>query len=376
MTEITIRYWSPHGRQEEKKFHSNAMKIDMTMRAARKVDLSNLQECTMLKTLSLANNMLEELDLSPLSGNQTLIEIYLENNHLLSLNLWPLGTCISLTRLNLTQNRLQALDLTPILTSTDVLLDSSVVISADYILRYLLTTKELAERLLLVRPDRAPWTAYPVVMWVSYNELSKNMDWPIIRERILMVLNQVTKKDWYAVQRGLLCGFGMEELSGFDGDPSKLLEGTDDSMDYESARHAIFDNTVKLLDDQITNNGPTLFLETEAMKETRASKLIAKIVEARRREIENATVPTKGSTSLMNALWLTHYGYKILKALEIGVTHFGVKIEDVKKNLETIGLSLKIREVDSLEDTEIEEPVQCSQSMRNYVLNEIEDAYL
>ena len=376
MEEITIRYWSPHGRQEETKFRSDDKKIDLTMRAAKRVDLTNLQKCTTLVALNLANNMLEELDLSPLSGNQTLVEIHLENNHLPSLDLWPLSSCKSLSRLNLTQNRFPALDLTPVLASSYVLLDSSVVISSDNILRYLLTTNELAERFLLVRPDRAPWTAPPVLMWVSYETLAKKIGWSEIRDRILTVLDQITKNDWYAVQRGLLIGLGMEELAGFDGDPAKLLDNTTESMDYETAKRAIFDSAVELLDEQISNNGPTLFLETEPMKETRASRLIAKIVEARRREIENTTVLTKGSTSLMNALWLTHYGYKILRALEVGVRHFGVAIEEVKRSLEDIGLSLMTREVDSLETVDIEEPVVCSQSMRDFVFKQIEDAYL
>jgi hypothetical protein len=376
MDEITIRYWSPHGRQEETKFRCDDKKIDLIMRAARKVDLSNLRKCTMLVTLNLANNMLEELDLSPLSGNQTLVEIRLENNHLPFLDLWPLGSCKALTRLNLTQNRLQALDLTPILTNSYVLLDSSVVISSDNILRYFLTTNELAERLLLVRPDRAPWTAPPVLMWVSYETLSTKMGWSTIRERIFTVLDQITKNDWYSIQRGFLIGFGMEELAGFDGDPSKLLEYTDDSMDYQTARRAIFDSTVELLDEQITNNGPTLFLDTEAMKETRASKLIPKIFEARKREIENATVLTKGSTSLMNSLWLTHYGYRILEALGVGMRHFGIAIEGIKRSLGELGLSLKTSEVESLEAVDVEDPVVCSQSMKNFVFNQIEKAYL
>ena len=137
MEEITIRYWSPHGRQEETKFRCDDKKIDLMMRAARKVDLSNLRRCTELVTLNLANNMLEELDLSPLSDSQTLVEIRLENNHLPSLDLWPLSSCKALTRLNLTQNRLPALDVTPVLTNSYILLDSSVVISSDNILRYI-----------------------------------------------------------------------------------------------------------------------------------------------------------------------------------------------------------------------------------------------
>ncbi|MHA3963115.1 MAG: hypothetical protein AM325_006210, partial [Candidatus Thorarchaeota archaeon SMTZ1-45] len=95
-----------------------------------------------------------------------------------------------------------------------------------------------------------------------------------------------------------------------------------------------------------------------------------------KREIENTTVPTKGSTSIMNSLWLTHYGYKILEALGVGLQHFGTDIEKVKISFEDLGFSLTIREVDSLQNLDISEAVEVSYSMRNYVYNEIDKAYL
>ncbi|MFW9964403.1 MAG: hypothetical protein ACFFCX_12605 [Candidatus Sifarchaeia archaeon] len=375
MDDITIRYWSPHGRQEETKFQSEDRMIELTTRAAKMVDLSNLSKCTKLETLNLANNMLEELDLSPLSNNQKLTEIRLENNHLSNLDLWPLGNCHSITRLNIVQNRLQSLDVTPILSGSQVLLDSSVVLYADFILRYILTSKELVESFLLFRPDRAPWTAPPVLMWVAYENLAMRMEWSAIRERIFQVLDQLPDSYWYQIQRGLLIGLGMQELAGFDGDPSKILDKTTDSMDYKAARRAIFDRTVELLYEQISRGGPTLFLDIEAMEETRASKLIGKIIEARKLEIEKVVVPTKGSISLMNSLWLSHYGYNILQALGVGMKHIGADIEQVKKSFTDLGFSLRTRNVESLQDVEVPEPVITSQSMKNYVFNEIEKAY-
>ncbi len=376
MDEISIRYWSPHGRQEERKFHCADTKIDLTTRAAKKVDLSDVERCEKLTALNLANNMIEELELSPLSKNKTISEIHLENNHLVSLNLWPLVRCSGLEKIILTQNRLQTLDVTPIFTHSSVMLDSSVVLSADNIFRFFFTSKELAKRFLLVRPDKAPWTAPPVLMWALYDDLARNMGWTHIQDRILSVLEHITEDNWYSVQRGLLIGLGMKELAGFDGDPSKILDTTKASMDYRTARKVIFNRTVELLDEQISRNGPTLFLDTEAMEETSASKLIPKIVEARAKEIENTVVFTKGSTSLLNSLWLTHYGYKILEALNVGIKHFGVGLEKVKASFADLGFSLKTQEVESLQDVQLKHPLVTSRSMRKYVINEIEKAYL
>jgi hypothetical protein len=376
MEEVAIKYWSPHGRQEETKYRQDDKIVDLTTRAAIKVDLSNLRECNQLMTLNLSNNMLEELDLAPLRNQKTLTDLRVENNHLESLNLWPLRDCDALKNLNLTQNRLKELDITPILVCSHILLDSSVVIYSDSILRFLFTTSQLAERLLLVRPDGAPWTAQPVLMWKPYDALANKMGWAPLRQRILSILSQVSNNDWYAIQRGLMLGLGMEELAGFDGNPKKLLESTTESMDYGTAKRAIFDKAIDLLDEQIEHGGPTLFLDTELMRNTRASRLIARIAEARKREIENAIVPTKGSTSLMNSLWLTHYGYKILEALGIGIRHFGNAIDQVKGSFEKLGFSLKTQEVDSLDGVHEHLPVVASNSMKNYLYNQVEKAYL
>jgi hypothetical protein len=376
MEEVAIKYWSPHGRQEETKYREDDRVVDLTTRAATKVDLSSLKKCNQLMILNLSNNMLEELDLAPLQNKEALTDLRVDNNHLESLNLWPLRECDALKRLNLTQNRLKELDITPILVRSHVLLDSSVVIYSDSILQFFFTTNQLAERLLLIRPDGAPWTAQPVLMWKSYEALAKKMDWTSLRQRILSILSQVSNNDWYAIQRGLMIGLGMEELAGFDGNPSKLLEGTTESMDYGTAKRAIFDRAIELLDEQVEHGGPTLFLDTEMMRNTRASRLIARIADARTREIENAIVPTKGSTSLMDSLWLTHYGYKILEALGIGIRHFGNAIEQVKTSFEKLGFSLKTQEVDSLDDATEHLPVVASSSMKHYLYNQVEKAYL
>jgi len=375
MDEIKIKYWSPHGRQEESKYRCNDERIDFIMRAAKRIDLTNLQHCPMLMTLNLANNMLEEIDLSPLESNSALKELRLENNHLTSIDLWPFAGCQSLEKINLTNNRLQFLDLTPVLAVTQVHLDSSVVISADNIHRYLFTTKELGERFQLIRPDRVPWTAPPVLMWTNYETLATRMEWSEMKKRILAVLEQVPPEKWYHIQRGLLIGLGMGELAGYDGDPSNLLKTTHDYMNYHQARRAIFDRTVDLLEQQINDGGPTLFLETEAMEKTSASKLIGRIITARQLEIENAVVLKRASISVMNSLWLTHYGYCILNALDVGMRHFGAD-NKVLKSFDELGFPLKIKEVESLDNTPIEYPMNVTESMKDFVYNQIENAYM
>ncbi|MFX1483038.1 MAG: hypothetical protein ACFFCP_07600 [Promethearchaeota archaeon] len=375
MKEITIKYWGHLGRQEERKYLCSDQKIDFTMRAAQKIDLREVSLCTDLVTLNLSDNMLQELDLSPLSGSQTISSINLENNHLVRLDLWPLVNCSSLTSINLSNNRLSNLDLTPVFLGAQLQLDSSVVTGADYILRFALTNTEIKERFLLVRPDNSPWTATPVIIWQKFEALSQLVSWAEIRRRILSIMKQTPRECWFSIQRGLMIGLAFEELSGYDGDPNDLLSTTSEDMDFKSARKAIFAKAIELLDTQIESGGSTLFLETERMKTTRASKLIPKIVEARKAEMDSTVVQTKGSISLMNSLWLSYYGFKILEALDIGTQHYGDELDKIRISLDELGFSLNTQEVSSLSNTNITYPIRSSQSLRTYVFNLIEGAY-
>ncbi|MFW9793120.1 MAG: hypothetical protein ACFFEE_02365 [Candidatus Thorarchaeota archaeon] len=376
MKEITIKYWGYMGRQEERKFQCDDRKIDMKMRAAQRVDLSEVSRCTDIEVLNLGTNMLEEIDLAPLAGSRTISRLNLENNHLTFLDLWPLSDCDSLTYLNLKDNRLSGLDLTPLFLRAHMELDSSVVISADYTLRYLLTSEQLKERFLLARPDKAPWTATPVIIWNTYEALAETMGWADILKRIQTVLSQVPESDWYATQRGLMIALSIDELAGYDGDPNTLLDWTSDEMDFSTARQKIIDRAIDLLDEQIETGGSTLFLNTEAMKESRASKLIPKIVEARKQEMENIVVLTKGSTALMNSLWLSYYGFKILEALNIRSSrHYGDDLIGIKESFDELGFELKTKEVSSLSSRYILDPIRASDSLKKFMCNLVEQVY-
>ena len=375
MTVITIKYWGHHGRQEEKKFQCGDRKIDMIMRAAQRVDLSEVSNCTELEILNLSNNMIKEIDFTPLSTCDSITTLLLENNHLTTLDLWPLADCDSLVTLDLKNNRLAGLDLTPVFLQTHIELDSSVVISADYLLRFALTSEQLKKRFLLVKPDRAPWTATPVIIWNTYEALAEKIEWSQIRQRIHTILKQTNEGDWYAFQRGLLMGFSLEELAGYDGDPWNLLSTTSHDMIFTTARQTIFDRVIELLDEQVETGGSTLFLDTAAMKTTRASKLIPKIVEARKREMENTVIQTKGSVALMNSLWLTHYGFKILQALDVGIQHYGDGLHRMRESLGDLGFDLKTEEVTSIASNVTVDPILASSSLKKYVSHVVDKAF-
>ncbi len=372
MEEITIRYWSPHGRQEETKFHREHVKIDLVMRAAKRIDLSDVGSCTSLQILDLSHNMLDELDLAPLTGCSSLREIRIRSNHITRLDLWPLLDCISLKEVDISENRLHGLDLSPVFLRASIRMDSSVVLSADTLLRYVLTRDELNRRFQLVRNDGAPWTAPPVIIWTEYANLARNTEWSSIKKRIESLLDLVAEDDWFGVQRGLLGGLGMEDLAGFDGNPRRLLKGTRGSMSFKVARRVVFDNAIQLLQEQLDHGGPTLFLDTDRMRKTRASKLIPCIAERRKQEIEGVILPVRGSNVHLEALWMTHYGYQILKALRLGLMTNLEGLHIVRTSFEELGIEITTQKTSTVAP---EAALMVSDSMYRHVLNHIQGQY-
>ena len=372
MDDIVIRYWSPHGRQEETKFRSGHSKIDLVMRAAKRIDLTNLRTCNKLESLDLSNNMLETLDLTPVSFCSTLKEVNLRNNHLTTLDLWPLVYCSSLCELDLSENRIHSIDYSPIFLRTRVKLDSSVVIQVDHMLRYVFTNEELAERIHLRRSDGAPWSAIPVIIWNDHRVMSRSIDWSTMKERMILLMESVPKDKWFNCQRGLLQSLGFSELSGYDGNPLDLIETTSNNMSYTEARNAIYDRTIELLELQLANEGSTIFLDIEKMKNTRASKIIPLIVELRKKEVENTIIQTKGSEVYLMPLLLTHYGLTIIKAMKMTFTTDSEGWHKIKTNFEELGLDLQTKKVQSFQPSYSE---QKSHGMRKYAFNYAQGLY-
>ena len=372
MEEITIKYWSPHGRQEETKFQCGHTKIDLVMRAAQRVDLSNLVRCRDLQKLDLSSNMLDVLDLSPLSGCSSLEEIYIRSNHLTELNLWPLKDNARLVFIDITENRLHGLDLTPIFLNTGVRMDSSVVVTADNILRYVFTKDEMVNQFQLLRSDGASWAVPPVVIWNMYTDMMERYEWAHVKERIETVLQRMSFLKWYGAQRGLLQGLDISMLGGFDGDPSLLIDSAVMKMSHEEARQEIIDTAVKLIEKQLHQDGPTLFLDVENMRETSASKLIPLIVEKRKHEVENTTLLVKGSKVFLRPLWLTHYGFNILSASEMGLTTDLEGLEKLRESFDELEIEIATEKVTVVKDVY---QGNASLSMQKHVFDLIRGAF-
>jgi len=348
MREITIKYTSPHGRQEERSFKSDTSVIDLRMRAALTVDLSALVECSKIETLDISHNLIESIDLSPLQESTTLRRLQLQDNRLTRLDLWSLVKCRDLEVIDACSNRLRTLDITPVFTCSETRTDSTVVLTADSVLKYVASLKDLKNRFHSVRTDHSSWTATPIIIWVDYPELVRRLGWRTVSDRIRSILDRTPSRHWFHLQRGLLEGLGMDELAGFDGNPRMLLDTLSDDDDSESALDSIYDRAVELLSDQVKKGGPTLFLNIGTMRNTRASKLIPEIIKQRQREIETLTIPVLRGRAFLQSLWLTSYGFHLLSALRVGLSTDSRGLEKAKAAVAEMGYELNIERADSV----------------------------
>ncbi|MFW9968420.1 MAG: hypothetical protein ACFFEA_14800 [Candidatus Thorarchaeota archaeon] len=348
MSEFVIRYFSPHGRQEEGKFRCDASRIELSMRAAISIDLAPLQDCDKLERLDLSHNFLESIDLDALKDKEALRVIRLQDNRLLDLDLWPLNKCLNLAEIELTDNRLRTLDVTPIFTCELMRTDSSVVLTADSVLRHILTPSKIMAQFQSVRTDKTAWTATPVVIWNDYDVIVEKLGWPLVLERIKSVLSKIPKIDWFDAQKGLLESLNMAELSGLDADPKEILMDVSAEDSFESSRERIYDRVVELLADQVERGGPTLFLDVSKMRDTRASRLIPTIVRQRKMELEDLKVQTLRGTAFLHSLWMTSYGFDMLSALDCGLTVNSESIKQIKEAFDEAGFTLAMERVNSV----------------------------
>ncbi|MHA2284782.1 MAG: hypothetical protein ACXADL_01935 [Candidatus Thorarchaeota archaeon] len=339
MDKIVITYKNAQDCQEDYTLEKEDTKIDLFMRQVTSVDLSSVEDCKSLEIIELSRNLLEVVNLNPLSRCTQLKSLRFRENRLSSIDLWPLLKNAELADIDLTGNQLENVDLTPVLSCDSVLLDDSTRVYVDSIFKYLLTLKNIS-RIKLHHSDRALGPSSPKITWMKYKERTQDNEWSRVYSDVSALIDLVSEENWFPAQRGMLEGFEMSELAGFDGNPKDLLSPVCSDDDYESARSKIFDRAISLLEDQINKNGSTLFLDIDAMSKTRASKLVGIISSLRSEEIENVEVPIFRDTAYLLPLWITHIGFEILSASGYGISVPKKMLNDVINSLASLGYEL------------------------------------
>ncbi len=351
MEPISIRYESIHGRQEESDISPTSTRIDLSMRGITSIDLSQVTSCPALEILDLSRNRLKNIDLSPLHSMRSLAQLKLKNNKIQEIDLGPLKKLTNLQEIDLSQNPLPAINITPIIQQTCVVLDEGAIVEVDYTLRYLLGGRD-STRISLCNSKGIEIERSPRMFWKKYDEIKPARGWESLKELILYFINGIDSRNWFRLQKGIMEGFGIDELAGFDGNPRKLIESIPDYVNYHSIRNAVYDRVIECLEKQIESGGPTLFLDVRKMSGTRASKLVPIVVTAREEEMKKVVVYVGGNRVNLLPLWLTHYGLELLSVLKFGLTTDRQGLELITRNLEQLGHTLQTEQVE-LDKTEV-----------------------
>ena len=359
----SIRYESIHGRHEESGIAADTTRIDLSMRGITSIDLTPIQNCNQLRTLDLSKNHIAELDVTPLSTISTLERLKLKGNELLVLDLWPLRNLTNIEEIDLTQNRLGSINLTSVIRQTCVSLDETTFVELDYTLRYLLGGKD-STRIQLCNSSGAMLDKSPRMYWKKFDDLFALRGWGGLRASLEHYIESMERRNWFRLQKGILEGFGFDELAGYDGNPQDLLQGVPSSGDYQVIRNAVYDRTIESLEKQITMKGSTLFLDVQKMVGTRASKLIPMVVSAREEEMRDVSVLIGGNRVNLLPLWLTHYGAELLRVLKFGLTTDTAGLDLISRNLEQLGHTLSTRQV---EFDAIETPKGISEGLVDFI---------
>ena len=304
---------------QDKTVVKSARGIDLTNQFIRSIDLAPLIECKKLSFLNLANNLLDSVNLTPLCQLKGLREINLMDNKIHIIDITPLYFCESLE-----------------LFKYDDFTNCFVLPIAERIPTRCQTLSDL-------RKDHN----------VSYGNIVKIHGWGFIYHSMMNLLKAMRPKYWFLAQIGLLEGFGMGELAGYDGNIQLLFEKTTPEMKYNEVRDLLYSTTMELLEKQLDNCGPTFGLDVDRMSTSKASVLIKKIIEVRKQEVDNLTIYTTDKYADAKSIWHTFYGNTVLDKLGFSpYRRSNPFFNDILYTLTGAGLDVTVKKCDKIPEFE------------------------
>lgn len=171
----------------------------------------------------------------------------------------------------------------------------------------------------------------------------ESQGWLDIREKIFQAVNDMAggfdNEFWYRIQYTILDTLNLNYLAVYDGDIQEVLCRINETHTLSSVIDSLETEMITEISKQI-ENGSTLLLRPENMRNRQSAILIPKISEARKKEIENVHIPLINNRFDLSELWLTGYGFEILSALRAPIIVDLSFMERLEKELSKIGLSL------------------------------------
>ncbi len=327
--------------------------LDFGANGLEEVDLKPLSNLADLRKVRFDNNRISSMDLRPLSAAQNLSFVDLSTNKLNAIDLWPLASCIQLDKLHLYGNNLSKVDVTPLLLLGDparIYLDEQTEIITHPGFEECVVPKD--ENKVEERKGRTLNSTEAINL--------DNDGWDRIRKLIPMIRKKLSGNGDLLIQLLLLKLVNIQELGLYDGPLDNILDHISNDANLEIAREQVYDRMLTLVEEQLERNGSTLFIDVDRLSTTRASKLIPLVLEKKMREIDQVTLSVKEDWVDLRPLWLTSYGFAILKSL--GITELGVTkstFRKVRRAFKKAGLKIRTTQKKSAKFPRLSREMKC-----------------
>jgi hypothetical protein len=192
--------------------------------------------------------------------------------------------------------------------------------------------------------------------------LAKTGDCKELQKILLQMLDNPTsimEKQFHILQV-----LGMSEFAGVDAALYDVIKAAPVKGGLRNFIDYIYGRIVELIQTQISEGGFIAFFEIEKMKETYAAHLIPKILRRRKEEFNELCLFQDQSGIVdLTPMWLTSFGYSILKALSMELKVEAKDFDMVEKSLKKLNLRVCI----SLENAR--ESVSISNELRDFVIS-------
>ena len=307
------------------------------------INLQPLENCDKLEIISLNHNRLRSIDLAPLKSCTNLKEIYINYNELDSIDLNPLASCTNLRKISLRKNQLSSINLVPLskcvhLEELDIELNNLITVDT--------TPLSACHNFLSLKltGGNSSNLRFPTNVWAQLRAIAAGSSNQIQMQYVLL-------NNLHLQRFGMIDSPILNEISNIPPDTP-----------IETVKEVVKSILIQKMCDQIDRGGTTIGLEIdEIVKEGKYADLIVrakKVTDLRQEEMNRVEVtwnedmwegrvcsdsPNDGPDKYdLRALWLTAYGNKILRDLNMQQRTDGRNLKRIEDACKKIGYNLQV----------------------------------
>jgi len=310
---VVLTYTTKDGIEEQAEFEDDIGEIDLSRRKIIKIDLTPLRSCSKLHHLNLYGNNLENIDLAPLAFNENSLSVDLSGNYLRTVDVTPLFTCSKL-----------------------------VQIGADY------------------NSLRQSWISRTADQTI-YERPARKLPWPILYK--IAEEYGVNRR----VQQDVFACLGFSDYGFVDQNMVEFLTKTPPETPIEKVCEKTRQILLEILFTAIEKEASTIGLNLDRLSKIypKLATRVPEIIKQREREMQRIKIAEIRKNMVnerssnreiyfqnredkkydLRQLWLTAYGYEILKALRMRLVVDTEELEQVKDAFNELGFDLKIGRV-------------------------------